>query len=43
MNQHIRIEVIDKDGWRKEYPLDKSIVHIGSAPGSDLVLEGTNG
>lgn len=39
MDQIIRIEVIDRDGWRKEYPLDKSIVHIGSAPGSDLVLE----
>jgi hypothetical protein len=43
MDQNIWIEVIDKDGWRKEYPLDKSIVHIGSAPGSDLVLESGRG
>jgi hypothetical protein len=38
MNQHIQIEVIDRDGWRKAYPLRKNIIHIGSNPRSDLVL-----
>ncbi len=39
MSQYARIEVIDRDGWRKEFPLERPIVHIGSNPRSDLVLE----
>ena len=38
MNRHIQIKVIDRDGWHKTYPLQKSIIHIGSNPRSDLVL-----
>jgi len=38
-----KIEITDKDGWRKEYPLSKSIIHIGSDPRNDIVLEGAHG
>ena len=43
MNQHNRIEVIDANGWRKEYPLQKPIVHIGSGSRNDIVLEPVHG
>jgi len=39
MNRQIKINVSDRDGWQKEYPFQKNIVHIGSGPRSDLVLE----
>ncbi len=35
-----RIEVIDREGWHKEYPLTKAILHIGSDSRNDIVLEG---
>lgn len=38
-NQQGRVTVIDRGGWTKEYPLQKAIVHIGSDPRSDIVLE----
>ncbi len=37
------IRVIDKDGWRKTFRPQKAIVHIGSAPGNDVVLESWRG
>jgi hypothetical protein len=37
------VEVIDRDGWRRSYPLGKAIVHIGSAAGNDVVLDPTRG
>jgi hypothetical protein len=37
------VEVVDKDGWRRVYPLQKAIVHIGAAPGNDITLESTRG
>jgi hypothetical protein len=43
MNDHIRLEVIDREGWRKEVTLDRTIVHIGSDPRSDVVLEPARG
>jgi hypothetical protein len=43
MNHHIRLEVIDREGWRKEVTLDRTIVHIGSDPRSDVVLEPARG
>lgn len=43
MSQESRIEVINRDGWHKEYPLQKGIVYIGSAPTNDIVLSGTHG
>ncbi len=39
MTQQTKIEVIDQSGWCKEYPLEKKIVHIGSSPRNDIVLE----
>ncbi|HQE91680.1 MAG TPA: hypothetical protein PLH19_05550 [Anaerolineae bacterium] len=43
MNSQIRIEVIDKEGWRKEFAFQKSLFHIGSAAVNDLVLESMRG
>jgi hypothetical protein len=37
------VEIVDRDGWRRIYPLQKAIVHIGSAPGNDITLDGTRG
>ena len=37
------IVVTDRDGWRKEYPLAKSIIHVGSAPNNEIVLEPAHG
>jgi hypothetical protein len=39
MNQYSKLEVVDKDGWRNEFRLEKTIVHIGSDPRNDIVLE----
>jgi hypothetical protein len=38
MEQYGRLEVTDAEGWRTEFLLQKHIVHIGSDPGSDVVL-----
>ncbi len=38
-----RVEVVDRDGWRKAFPLEKHIVHIGSDPRNDVVLDGRRG
>jgi hypothetical protein len=43
MNQSAKIEIIDRNGWRREFPLEKTIVHIGSDPRSDIVLESVHG
>lgn len=43
MDPHDRVEITDKDGWRKEFPLQKTIIHIGSDSGNDIVLEGWRG
>jgi hypothetical protein len=37
------IEVVDRDGWRKEFPLQKRIVYIGSDAHNDIVLEASRG
>ncbi len=37
------VEVIDKGGWRKEFPLDKNIIHIGSDARCDIVIESWHG
>jgi hypothetical protein len=37
------IEVIDSDGWRKEYPLEKNLIYIGGAVGNDIVLNAARG
>jgi hypothetical protein len=38
-----RLEVTDRDGWHKLFPLHKAIVHIGSDPRNDIVLEHSHG
>lgn len=38
-----RVEVNDRDGWRKEYPLNKAILHVGSDRRNDIVLEAARG
>ena len=37
------VEVIDKGGWRKTFPLNKNIVHIGSDTRNDIVIESWHG
>ena len=37
------IEIIDREGWRKELPLEKTIIYIGSASRNDIVLEPARG
>lgn len=39
MNQQVTVEITDKEGWRKVFPLSKSLVHIGSDSHNDVVLE----
>jgi hypothetical protein len=43
VSQQTTIEVFDKDGWQRTYPLEKPIVYIGSDPGNDVVLEQEHG
>jgi hypothetical protein len=38
MAQESRIEVINRDGWRKEFKLNQSIAFVGSQTGVDIVL-----
>jgi hypothetical protein len=38
-----QVEVIDRDGWQKQYNLNKAILHIGSDPRNDIVLVGGRG
>lgn len=33
-----RIEVINPEGWKREFPLRRSILYVGSAAGSDILL-----
>ena len=39
MNQQGAVEITDKEGWRKVFPLSKSLVHLGSDTRNDIVLE----
>ena len=45
MNSIHKIEITDKDGWRKEFRLSNNIIHIGTDPRNDIVLdrEGSDG
>jgi len=42
MSQGI-LEITDKDGWRKDFPLSRTVTYIGSDPSSDIVLETWHG
>lgn len=39
MNQQNRLEIISQPGWRREWPLTKDIIYIGSAVTCDIVLD----
>jgi hypothetical protein len=39
----MKIEVIDKDGWRKTFSCEKTLFHIGSAAMNDLILDARRG
>jgi hypothetical protein len=39
MDRGNRIEITDKNGWQRELPLEKNLIHIGSEPRNDIVLE----
>jgi hypothetical protein len=43
MDAQNQVEITDKDGWRKEFPLQKTLIHIGSDPRNDIVLETSRG
>ncbi len=43
MDQQSAIEIVDRHGWRKSFPLRKSLTHIGSHANNDIVLEGERG
>jgi hypothetical protein len=38
-----RVEVIDREGWRRDFPLNKPLIQIGSDPRNDIVLEPARG
>ena len=38
-----KVEVIDRDGWRRVYPLDKNLIYIGSGSQNDIILAGNRG
>ena len=39
----LSVIVTDRDGWRKEYPLTKNIIHVGSAANNEIVLDNAHG
>ncbi len=43
MAQRGMVEVIDKGGWRRSFPLNKNIIHIGSDARNDIVIETWHG
>ena len=43
MEKENALQVTDRDGWQKEFPLTRRIIHIGSAPHNDIVLAAEHG
>jgi hypothetical protein len=43
MNQACSLEITDRDGWQKSYPVTRAIVYVGSDPGDDIVLDRMRG
>ncbi len=43
MNQAFSLEITDRDGWQKSYPISRAILYIGSDPGDDIVLDRMRG
>ena len=43
MDSGNRIEISDKEGWRREFTLDKRLIYIGSDGRNDIVLSPARG
>jgi hypothetical protein len=43
MDARSKVSITDKDGWLKEFPLQKPLIHVGSDPRNDIVLEVARG
>jgi hypothetical protein len=43
MEPSCSVQVTDRDGWQKTFPLEKPLVHIGSDPRNDIVLSAQQG
>ena len=43
MGQMNRLEVIDREGWRHDFALEKAVVHLGSDSRNDIILDSTRG
>jgi hypothetical protein len=39
----MNVEIIDGNGWRRAFPLEKNLIHIGADPRNDIVLETSRG
>src|SRR5829696_9423695 len=37
------LEITDKEGWKKVFPLEKAIIYVGSDPRNDVALDPTRG
>jgi hypothetical protein len=37
------LEITDKEGWKKIFPLEKAIIYVGSDPRNDVTLDPTRG
>jgi hypothetical protein len=43
MDAQNKVEITDRDGWHKEFVLQKPLIHIGSDPRNDIVLSSARG
>jgi hypothetical protein len=43
MTQRGTVEVVDKGGWSRSFPLNKNIIHVGSDARNDIVIETWHG
>ncbi len=43
MSEERYLEIIDRDGWRKEFPLTGRLAHVGSGPSNTVVLDASRG
>jgi hypothetical protein len=43
MNEQNSVEICDRTGWRKVFPLNRTLIHVGSDAQNDIVLESWRG
>ncbi len=43
MSEERYLEIIDREGWRKQFPLQGRIAHVGSSAGNTIMLEASRG